>query len=277
MVVPATPHSKISSAAAATMRSRVRCPLAVSRQLSVGDAFPVQILGRLETLSGEVARVPDPGFLVHVQMRRFAGCPVCNLHLRSVITRIGEVTGAGVREVVVFHSTIQELRQYESDLPFTVLADPRKDLYRALGVESSLLTVLSPRFWPRVPAVMAQLARTVRRSGRGARWRPQAASLACRRTSSSTHAVRLWRSSTASTQATSGRSASCSHTPLYPLTYQRGHCKQTASKTLVANGIGLPAAEHSENVRMRIESVDGGNAICLIDSRRGVLCVQFTF
>jgi AhpC/TSA antioxidant enzyme len=141
------------------MRSRVRCPLAVSRQLSVGDAFPVQILGRLETLSGEVARVPDPGFLVHVQMRRFAGCPVCNLHLRSVITRIGEVTGAGVREVVVFHSTIQELRQYESDLPFTVLADPRKDLYRALGVESSLLTVLSPRFWPRVPAVMAQLAR----------------------------------------------------------------------------------------------------------------------
>jgi hypothetical protein len=35
----------------------------------------------------------------------------------------GEVTGAGVREVVVFHSTIEELRQYESDLPF--LPDPR--------------------------------------------------------------------------------------------------------------------------------------------------------
>jgi hypothetical protein len=142
------------------------------RQLSVGDAFPVQILGRLETLSGDVARMPDPGFLVHLQMRRFAGCPVCNLHLRSVITRMDEVTGAGVREVVVFHSTIQELRQYEADLPFTVLADPRKNLYRALGVESSPRAVLSPRFWPRVPAVMAQLARTVRRSSRGAPMAP---------------------------------------------------------------------------------------------------------
>jgi hypothetical protein len=137
-------------------------------QLSVGDAFPVQLLSRLETLSGDIAGVSDPSFLVHVQMRRFAGCPVCNLHLRSVIARMGEITGAGVREVVVFHSTIQELRQYESDLPFTVLADPHKDLYRALGVESSPLAVLSPRFWPRVPAVIAQLARALHRSGRGA-------------------------------------------------------------------------------------------------------------
>lgn len=116
--------------------------------------------------------MPDPGHLVHVQMRRFAGCPVCNLHLRSVITRMSEVTSAGVSEVVVFHSTIQELRQYEADLPFTVIADPRKDLYRALGVESSPLAVLSPRFWPRVPAVIAQLARTVRRSRRGAPMAP---------------------------------------------------------------------------------------------------------
>jgi hypothetical protein len=101
-------------------------------------------------------------------MRRFADCPICNLRLRSVITRMSEVTGAGVSEVVVFHSTIQELRQYEPDLPFTVLADPRKELYRALGMESSLLAVLSPRFWPRMPAVMAQLAGAVRRSRRGA-------------------------------------------------------------------------------------------------------------
>jgi hypothetical protein len=143
-------------------------PIRGPRQLSVGDTFPIQLLDRLETLSGDAARVPDPGHLVHVQMRRFAGCPICNLHLRSVITRMSEVTGAGVREVVVFHSTIDELRQYESDLPFTVIADPRKDLYRALGVESSPLAVLSPRFWPRVPAVMAQLARTVRRSRHGA-------------------------------------------------------------------------------------------------------------
>ena len=116
--------------------------------------------------------MPDPGHLVHVQMRRFAGCPICNLHLRSVITRLGEVTDAGVKEVVVFHSTTEELRQYEPDLPFTVVADPGKDLYRALGVESSPLAVLDPRFWPRLPAVVAQLARTVRHCHRGAPMAP---------------------------------------------------------------------------------------------------------
>jgi hypothetical protein len=49
-----------------------------------------------------------------------------------------------------------------------VVADPRKDLYRTLGVESSPRAVLNPRFWLRVPAVMAQVARTVRRSHRAA-------------------------------------------------------------------------------------------------------------
>jgi hypothetical protein len=112
--------------------------------------------------------MPDPDHFVHLQMRRFAGCPICNLHLRSVTTRAEEITTAGVSEVVIFHSTIEELRRYESELPFTVVADPQKDLYRTLGMESSARAVVNPHFWPRVPAVVAQLARTVRRSHRGA-------------------------------------------------------------------------------------------------------------
>jgi hypothetical protein len=191
-------------------------PIRGRRQLSVGDTFPVQLLDRLETLSGDAARLPDPGHLVHVQMRRFAGCPICNLHLRSVITRMSEITGAGVSEVVVFHSTIQELRQYESDLPFTVLADPRKELYRALGVESSPLAVLNPSFWPRVPAVMAQLAHTVRRSRRGAPIAPTGGQLGLPADFLLDPTGKSWPSNTASTQATSGRSPSCSNTPPPP-------------------------------------------------------------
>ena len=55
-------------------------PIRGRRQLAVGDTFPVEVLDRLEALSGDAARAPDPGRLVHVQMRRYAGCPVCNLH-----------------------------------------------------------------------------------------------------------------------------------------------------------------------------------------------------
>jgi hypothetical protein len=133
-------------------------------QLSVGDAFPVPALKSLETLSGTAVRMPGPDHFVHVQMRRFSGCPICNLHLRSISTRLDGITAAGVSEVVVFHSTIDELRRYESELPFTVVADPRKDLYRTVGVESSPRPVLNPRFWLRLSAVLAQMARTVRRS-----------------------------------------------------------------------------------------------------------------
>jgi peroxiredoxin len=139
-----------------------------SSQLSVGDAFPTRRLRSMTTLSGSAAAMPDPGQFVHVQMRRFAGCPICNLHLRSVTSRIGEITAAGINEVVVFHSAVEELRRYESELPFTVVADPRKDLYRALGVESSARAIFNPRFWPRFPAVLAQVARTLRRTHHGA-------------------------------------------------------------------------------------------------------------
>jgi hypothetical protein len=102
----------------------------------------------LAAMSGEDVPVPDPERLVHLQLRRFAGCPVCSLHLRSVVRRAGEIEAAGVREVVVFHSTDEELRKYAADLPFAVVGDPDKKLYREFGVESSARAALDPRAWP---------------------------------------------------------------------------------------------------------------------------------
>ena len=99
----------------------------------------------LIAVSGERVRVPDPDRLVHLQFRRFAGCPICNLHLRSVMQRHDEITAAGIREVVFFHSPADELRDY--DLPFAVIADPGKRYYREFGVESSRRALLHPRTW----------------------------------------------------------------------------------------------------------------------------------
>ncbi|UQS22583.1 AhpC/TSA family protein [Amycolatopsis thermalba] len=99
----------------------------------------------LVTVTGERVRVPDPGRLVHLQFRRFAGCPICNLHLRSVVQRHDEIAAAGIREVVFFHSPADELRDY--DLPFAVVADPEKRYYREFGVESGRRALLHPRTW----------------------------------------------------------------------------------------------------------------------------------
>jgi len=96
---------------------------------------------------GEPVAVPDPNLLVHLQFRRFAGCPVCNLHLRSIVQRYAEITSAGVREVVVFHSSAAELREHVAGLPFAVVPDPQKRLYREFGVESAKRALLSPRAW----------------------------------------------------------------------------------------------------------------------------------
>ncbi|GAP50404.1 peroxiredoxin-like family protein [Streptomyces azureus] len=107
------------------------------------------------TVSGDLVAVPDSERLVHLQFRRFAGCPVCHLHLRSVVRRHAEIEAAGVREVVVFHSPAEELRRYAADLPFAVVADPDKRLYVEFGVESAPRALLSPRAWgPVVRAVL---------------------------------------------------------------------------------------------------------------------------
>lgn len=128
-----------------------------------GTVLPARTL---TTMTGRLVPVPDPGGVVHLQFRRFAGCPVCNLHLRSFARRLRDLDAAGVREVVLFHSTAEDLMRYEADLPFAVVPDPGKHLYRAFGVESSPLALLHPRaWWPILRAVGAGLWTVASRRG----------------------------------------------------------------------------------------------------------------
>jgi peroxiredoxin len=119
---------------------------------------------QLVTIRGETVRVPDSEHLVHVQFRRFAGCPVCNLHLRTVVQRHDEILAAGIREVVVFHSSADELLARAADLPFAVIADPSKRLYAEFGVESSPHALLDARaWWPIVRGVVHSLVAIMRK------------------------------------------------------------------------------------------------------------------
>jgi peroxiredoxin len=109
----------------------------------VGGIFPTM---ELTAASGQRVTVPDPaGDYVHLQLRRFARCPICNVHLRSIVSRHQEIRSQGIREVVVFHSTVAELAKHEADLPFPLIADPDRTLYRQLGVERRATSVLRPR------------------------------------------------------------------------------------------------------------------------------------
>lgn len=126
---------------------------------------PGSVVARRELVSvtGDAVLIPDTDRLVHLQFRRFAGCPICNVHLQSIVRRHDEIADAGIREVVVFHSTDEELHRYVDDLPFAVIGDPDKALYAEFGVGSSPRAVLDPR------AVAPTVVSVVRQSISGTR------------------------------------------------------------------------------------------------------------
>jgi len=106
-----------------------------------GDIFPATTL---ESVTGEPIELPDPNRLVHLQLRRFVDCPICNTHIGEMRKRAGEIEAAGIKEVIVFHSSPNSIRSYQKDVPFTLVGDPKKALYREFGVEASL-AFLSPK------------------------------------------------------------------------------------------------------------------------------------
>ncbi|WP_343573901.1 peroxiredoxin-like family protein [Mycobacterium sp.] len=116
----------------------------MSTQLNSGATIPAL---RLETINGKAVAIPASPGRTHLQFRRFAGCPICHLHLRSFADRHRDVADAGINEVVFFHSAAEELRGYQSLLPFSVIADPEMVHYRAFGVEKGLRSVADPRAW----------------------------------------------------------------------------------------------------------------------------------
>lgn len=126
-----------------------------------GEYIPLQ---ELVTIRGVPIRIPSKKQLVHLQFRRFAGCPVCNLHLQTYVRRYRDIVSAGIQEVVIFHSSVDDLLVYADKLPFAVVADPNKLLYTKFGVESSPKALLNPRaWWPILRAVLHSVGEIIQK------------------------------------------------------------------------------------------------------------------
>lgn len=99
----------------------------------------------LATTESRQVEIPDPKKIVHLQFRRFAGCPFCNVHLRAFVRQHNEISAAGISEVVVFRSTAVALQRHHGDVPFAIIPDPRGVLYAEFGVGVGLRALLDPR------------------------------------------------------------------------------------------------------------------------------------
>ena len=128
-----------------------------SRHLNAGDTIAPH---QLQAISGESVSIPDPdpAKLTHLELRRFAGCPVCNLHLRSVVMRKDELAGGGHPRGGRVPFDPRGPAQVPAELPFDVIADPDKKLYGEFGVESAPRAMLSPRAWG---AIIRGLGRSI--------------------------------------------------------------------------------------------------------------------
>ena len=100
-----------------------------------GDIVPATTL---ESVTGESIKLPDPNRLVHLQLRRFVDCPICNTHIAEMRGRAREIEAAGIKEVIVFHSSARSIRSYQKDVPFALVGDPKKTLYKKFSVGTSL-------------------------------------------------------------------------------------------------------------------------------------------
>jgi peroxiredoxin len=100
-----------------------------------GDMLPPTVM---EAVTGEAINLPDPKRLVHLQFRRFVDCPICNTHIAEFRKRAREIEAAGIKEVIVFHSSPKSIRAYQRDVPFRMVGDPKKAFYKNFGVEASL-------------------------------------------------------------------------------------------------------------------------------------------
>lgn len=94
----------------------------------------------VQTLAHGSLQLPGPGW-VHLQFRRFAGCPVCNLHLRSFARAYDRIRAAGLTTVAFMHSPREQMLPYQGDLPFPTVPDPDRIWYREFGTERSWLAV----------------------------------------------------------------------------------------------------------------------------------------
>lgn len=114
----------------------------------------------LESADSRSVTIPDAKKLVHLQFRRFAGCPFCSLHVRTFVQRHFEIEAAGVSEVVVFRSSAKAIKRHHVDVPFAVVSDPKDRLYAEFEVGYGWRSLLSPRaLVMAVPNVLRQLPR----------------------------------------------------------------------------------------------------------------------
>ncbi len=113
-------------------------------ELRVGDLAPAVVL---EALDGSRLDCRRSGAPAVVSFTRYAGCPVCQLHVARVAATMPEFRSRSCTVWMVFQSTPERLQAAMAGWQpgFAAVADPAARLYDAFGVAPSLTGYVHPR------------------------------------------------------------------------------------------------------------------------------------
>ena len=97
------------------------------------------------------------GKKVFLVFMRFAGCPVCNLHVNKLLKNADRFKKKNIHVVIVYESSKTIMREFleGEKYPFTFIADPENKLYKLYSVETSLGKLLGSLFKGMMAKVVA--------------------------------------------------------------------------------------------------------------------------
>ena len=75
---------------------------------------------------------------------RYAACPLCNLRVHQLIQAYPSLKSKGVDILAFFESPKDKILKYvgTQDVPFPIVADPDREIYKLYGVESSVVGMM---------------------------------------------------------------------------------------------------------------------------------------
>jgi thioredoxin-dependent peroxiredoxin len=88
------------------------------------------------------------GQKVYLAFMRFAGCPVCNLRVHSLLKQAEDFKKRNIKVLLVYESSPEIMREYLAgeEYPFSFIADPKDILYTLYSVETSWLKIMAGMF-----------------------------------------------------------------------------------------------------------------------------------
>lgn len=127
-----------------------------TERLSSGDeALPFSVVD----MNGDVRSLEDyRGKTLLLSFYRYAACPLCNLRIHELGKHREKFLERGLLLLAVFQSPESSMRQHlaRRAMPFPIVADPERRLYRAYRIESSFGAFATAMVHPRSVSALVQ-------------------------------------------------------------------------------------------------------------------------